>query len=105
MVDDQGTALSDVGLLRRARVVRELFTDGEWGIFESRLLTWLGASPEPAPVGGHELQLDGALLIPSAYTQALAVRGWMVRLQLPELAARIIPEDYADTDLFQGGTP
>ena len=49
------------------------------------------------------LCLDEALLIPSAYTYAVAAKTWMDRLDMPELAGRIVPADYSDTDDFTTG--
>lgn len=80
--------------------IRELFTDAEWSAFEAQVRRWLGEAATSAGRDGRVLCLDEALLVPSAYTYAVAVKTWMDRLDMPELADRISPADYSDTDAF-----
>lgn len=80
--------------------LQSLYSCEEWCAFENRVRRWLGEASTTAAKDGKILTLDDALLIPSAYTYALAVKDWMNRLGMGDLAARINPDDYTDTDAF-----
>lgn len=76
-----------------------LFSEAEWVGFECAVRRWLG---EGSGRSGQVLCLDGALW-PSAYTYAVSVKEWMVRLGFVGLAERICPADYADADVLSVG--
>lgn len=80
-----------------------LYSIDEWETFEARVRRWLGEASTRGAEDGRVLTLDEALLVPSAYTYAVAVKAWMTRLGMTDLAMRIFPEDYSDTDAFKQG--
>lgn len=80
--------------------LRSLYAADEWQRFEAGVRRWLGESPQDAPMDGRVLSLDEALIIPSAYTYAVAVKAWMTKLGMSDLAGRIAPRDYSDAEAF-----
>lgn len=83
-----------------AEDVVALFSEAEWFSFENAVRRWLGERLGATSSDGRLLSLDEALIFPSSYTFAIAVKGWMNRLGMPDLAQRIMPEEYSETDYF-----
>lgn len=83
-----------------AQTVVALYSEEEWFSFENAVRRWLGESLGATSSDGRVLALDEALIFPSPYTFAIAVKGWMNRLGMPDLAQRIMPERYSEADYF-----
>lgn len=82
--------------------LRSLYAADEWQRFEAGVRRWLGENACDASTDGRLLSLDEALIVPSAYTYAVAVKAWMDKLGMSDLAGRIAPSDYSDAETFTG---
>lgn len=90
-------------MLTPPATIRGLFTADEWNRFEAGVRHWLGEGPHRAVPDERLLNVDEALVAPSAYTYAVAVKVWMARLGMSDLAGRITPSDYSDAEAFTVG--
>lgn len=87
-------------VMRPPDELQSLYSAAEWERFEAGVRHWLGEDQEPSSLSAGLLSVDAALLAPSAFTYAVAARGWMLRLGLDDLAERIEPSAFTDTDVF-----
>lgn len=86
--------------MRPPEELQGLYSPLEWQRFEAGIRHWLGEDQGDEDFAAGLLTVDSALLAPSAYTYAVAAREWMNRLGLDDLAARIEPSAFTDTDVF-----
>lgn len=87
-------------VMRPPDELQSLYSPAEWERFEAGVRHWLGEDLEPSSLSAGLLTVDGALLSPSAFTYARAAREWVLRLGLDDLAERIEPSAFTDTDVF-----